>query len=44
MEPRQSAGERYRTMLAAEPTMRRADLARRLGVSRAAISQALRRA
>ena len=32
----------YQAMLAADPKLTRADLARRLGVSRAAVTQALR--
>ena len=40
--PRVPRGEEYQAMLDAEPGLTRAGLARRLGVSRAAITQALR--
>lgn len=36
-------GGEYRAMLDAEPGLTRAELARRLGVSRASVTQALRR-
>jgi DNA-binding MarR family transcriptional regulator len=42
--PAQLRGEQYKAMLDADPKLTRAELARRLGVSRAAVTQAVRRA